>query len=160
MNVRKPALDPAEQEPVTGSGYPKEFRSVCDGRSKKRLGDVLGLTQFGVNLVTLAPGSASALRHWHENEDEFVYIVSGRLILITDAGEQELKPGMVAGFPAGNPDGHQLVNKSGADAVYLEIGTRAKDEVAHYPDVDLGVVKTDGAFLFHHKDGTPYNKDS
>lgn len=152
---KPPAIDPATIEPRTGSAYPDEFKPVTEGRAKRRLGDAAGLTQFGVNLVALAPGAASALRHWHRREDEFVYVLEGELTLITDAGEQLLGPGMAAGFPAGVEDGHQLVNRSSADARYLEIGSRDANDSAVYPDVDLAVKKVDGAHAFTRKDGSP-----
>lgn len=151
--MKRPAIDPMEEvEGQTGTIYPPEFRPVVEGRTKRRLGPVLGLTDFGVNLTELAPGAASALRHWHHREDEFVYVLEGELILVTDAGEQVLKPGQAAGFPKGVADGHHLVNRSNAKAVYLEVGSRAADERADYPDVDL--VYQGGKFT--RKDGTPY----
>lgn len=140
-----------------GSGYPSPFRETVEGRRRKRLGNEAGLTQYGVNLVTLSPGSASALRHWHENEDEFVYVLGGELVLIEDAGETVLRPGDAAGFKAGVANGHHLVNRSYEDALYLEIGTRAETERAHYPDDDLFAEKTADGFRFTHKDLTPYD---
>lgn len=149
-----PILDPAQVTPKTGSSYPEAFKAVCIGREKRVLGDPLGLKDFGVNLTTLAPGAGSAQRHWHSAEDEFVYVVSGSLTLITDAGEQELGPGMVAGFPAGVQDGHCLVNRSDAPATFLEVGSRRPeiDEVG-YPDVDLRVAP---GRVFTNKAGEPY----
>ncbi len=119
------------------------------GREKSALGDVVGLTQFGVNLTRLKPGAASALRHWHENEDEFVYILEGELVLIEDEGETLLRPGDAAGFKAGVANGHHLINRTQRDAVYLEIGTRAPDDRGHYPDVDLELVRHEGKTLLH-----------
>ena len=139
-----------------GTGYPAPFKSVVDGRERKRLGDAVGLDQYGVNYTRLKPGAASALRHWHENEDEFVFMLEGELVLIEDEGETVLKAGDAAGFKAGVPNGHQLVNRSGNDALYLEVGTRATTERGHYPDDDLLAVKDGGSFQFTHKDGTPY----
>ena len=153
-DIKIPAIDPASVEVRHGSAYPDEFKPVAAGRQKQALGDAAGLTQFGVNLVRLPPGAASALRHWHKHEDEFVYVLEGELTLVTDAGEQVLTPGLAAGFPAGVPDGHNLVNKTDKDALYLEIGNRHPEEEAHYPDVDLQVRRIGGAFTFTRKDGS------
>jgi len=139
-----------------GSAYPEPFRQVVAGRERKRLGDAAGLTQFGVNLVRLKPGAASAVRHWHEEEDEFVLVLDGELVLIEDDGETPLRPGDAAGFKSGVANGHHLVNRSGTDALYLEVGTRAAAERAHYPDDDLYAEKTEAGFQFLHKDKTPY----
>ena len=140
----------------TGSIYPAPFGAPLAGRVKRALGNALGLSQFGVNLVTLAPGAWSSQRHWHENEDEFVYILEGTATLITDEGEFALEAGMAAGFPAGEPDGHHLVNKSDAPVVYLEVGTRAVVETAHYSDIDMKAQRDgSGGFAFTRKDGTP-----
>ena len=139
-----------------GSAYPAPFSETVAGRAKRALGDALGLTQFGVNLVTLAPGAWSSQRHWHVNEDEFVYVLEGEITLVTDAGETLLKPGMAAGFPAGRPDGHHLINRSDKPALYLEVGTRAGHEEAHYSDIDLKARTVDGRFVFTHKNGEPY----
>lgn len=154
--LQKPALDPAGLEPRIGASYPDPFKALCAAREKRALGDAVGLTNFGVNLVILKPGTGSAERHWHSKQDELIYVLEGEITLITDAGEQVLGPGMAAGFPAGVADGHQLVNKSGVEARYLEIGDRtAGDEVA-YPDIDLAARTVDGGFKFFKKDGTPY----
>lgn len=118
----------------SGSSYPPDLRPVVEGRSKRILGNAFGLDQFGVNLAELQPGAASALRHWHENEDEFIYILSGRPVLVTDAGETQLEPGDCAGFRAGIANAHQLVNRQSEPAIYLEVGTRAPEERCHYPD--------------------------
>ena len=126
------------------------------GRERKRLGNAAGLDQFGVNLTTLKPGAASALRHWHEQEDEFVYMLEGELVLIEDGGETVLKPGDAAGFKANSPNGHHIVNSSQRDAVYLEVGTRAKHERVDYPDVDLMVMRDDNGVRYTHKNGKPY----
>ena len=122
-DLRRPAVDPATLPPRRSSGYPEPFQTAVEGRIKRALGDAFGLTQFGVNLVEMPPGCWSSQRHWHSHEDEFVYVVSGELVLVTDAGEQPMRKGMVAGFPAGRADGHHLINRSGQPAVYLEIGT-------------------------------------
>ncbi len=154
--LKLPALDPATVTPVHGSNYPDHFKPRVAGRSKRRLGDALGLKSFGVNLTTIKPGSASALRHWHSKEDEFIYIVSGELVLMTDAGEQLLSAGMAAGFPAGKADAHCLVNRTNADAVYLEVGDRKPDDAVTYPDDDLEGRATATGRKFFHKDGTHY----
>jgi len=120
------------------------------------LGDPLGLTNFGVNLVHMPPGSESALRHWHTREDEFVIVIEGELTLLTNAGETILGPGMAAGFPAGKADGHCLVNRSGRDAVYLEVGDRRAGDEVTYPDVDLAAIWRDGGRVYVHKDGRHY----
>ncbi len=132
-----PALDPVDVELRAKGGYPPPFDKVTAGRAKRALGVALGLTQFGVNLTELAPGSASALRHWHSHEDEFVYVVSGEVVLITDAGEQVLGAGMTAGFPAGVQDGHCIQNRSDKPATILEVGSRDMLDEGNYPDVDL-----------------------
>ncbi len=148
-----PALDPSTVPERFGSAYPEEFRERVRARRKRALGNELGLTHYGVNLVTVPPGSWSALRHWHTRQDEFVYVVAGELVLVTDAGEQTLGAGMAAGFPAGKPDGHHLVNRSTGPAVYLEVGDRVPADEVHYPDVDLFV---DASFVMRHKGGEPY----
>jgi uncharacterized cupin superfamily protein len=142
---------------VTGSRYPAPFDAPCTVRTKRRLGDAAGLTDFGVNLLRLPPGAWSSQRHWHSAEDELVFIVEGEVTLVTDAGEETLKAGDCAGFKAGVPDGHHLQNRSPRDAVVLEIGSRkvAGDEV-DYPDIDLRFLKERAGFA--HKDRTPYLK--
>jgi uncharacterized cupin superfamily protein len=140
-----------------GSGYPEPFRRAVEGRAKRALGDAFGLSQFGVNLVELPPGCWSSQRHWHAHEDEFVYVVSGELTLVTDAGEQPMRPGMVAGFPAGRADGHHLINRSGKPAVYLEVGTRRPDvEEVVYSDIDMELRQRSEGMVFVHKNGEPY----
>ncbi|CAO3375109.1 cupin domain-containing protein [Azospirillum argentinense] len=150
-----PVLDPAAIGAKLGAtDYPEPFRAAVAGRLRKRLGNPLGITNFGVNLTRLEPGAASALRHWHTRQDEFVYVLEGELTLVTDAGETILRPGMCAGFPAGRPDGHQLVNRSDEPATYLEVGDRSAGDEAHYPDEDL---RYDGVTdLFTHRDGSPW----
>ena len=138
------------------SNYPEPFLARVAGRIKRPLGDLFGLKNFGVNLTRLKPGSMSALRHSHEKQDEFVYILEGRPTLITDAGRTALRPGMCAGFQAGTGDGHHLVNETADDVVYLEIGDRTPGESANYPDDDLALQTIDGKMQFTHKDGTPY----
>jgi uncharacterized cupin superfamily protein len=140
----------------TGTTYPEPFRAAVAGRSRQRVGNAAGLKNFGVNLTTLAPGSQSALRHWHTAQDEFIYVISGELVLITDEGEQTLAPGDMAGFAAGQANGHHLVNRSAAVATYLEIGDRTTPDRAEYPDVDLVAVPAAVGHRFEHKDGRAY----
>ncbi len=155
--LKPPALDPGAVPERVGSSYPEPFASPVGGRRKQALGDALGLRNFGVNLVRLAPGALSSMRHWHSRQDEFVYVLEGELALVTDAGEQTLGPGMAAGFAAGSGDGHHLVNRSDRDAIYLEVGDRSPGDDVVYPDVDLALPhRPDGAKLFTHKDGKPY----
>jgi len=151
-----PKVDITKANVRTSTVYPSPFQKVVEGREKSVLGDLVGLTQFGVNLTRLKPGAASALRHWHENEDEFVYMLEGELVLIEDEGETLLRPGDSAGFKAGVANGHHLVNKTQRDAVYLEIGTRAPAERAHYPDVDLEFIRDKDKVQVRHKSGEPY----
>ena len=151
-----PKIDIAALKVESQTGYPEPFRQAVLGRSRKRLGNAVGLDQFGVNLTTLKPGASSALRHWHEKEDELVYILEGEVALIEDEGETVLKPGDAAGFKANTPNGHHLVNRTQRDAVYLEIGTRSKHETASYPDVDLVAVRDDAGMRYTRKNGEPY----
>jgi len=141
----------------TTSIYPEKFQHHVAGRVKKALGNAAGLKNYGVNLVTLAPGSCSALRHWHTRQDEFIYIIEGEATLFTNAGEQILTAGMMAGFPAGEDDGHQLINRSDTVVIYLEVGDRTPDDEAYYPDDDL-MAKTgeNGKRIFTTKDGKLY----
>ncbi len=137
--------------------YPQPLAARVAGRLKRSLGDAFGLRNFGVNQTRLAPGAISALRHAHALQDEFIYVLAGRPHLVTNAGELQLEPGMCAGFPAGTGDAHQLVNRSDAEVIYLEIGDRTPGDSATYPDDDLKVVAgPDGRWICMHKDGTPY----
>lgn len=156
MSLKRPALDPSELQPRTGSAYPEMFRARVTPREKRALGDALGLTKIGVNLTTLFPGKESALRHHHTLEDELVYVLEGEVVLRTDEGEQLLTAGQCAGFAAGARNGHQLVNRSSAPARYLEISNRDPEDVAAYPDDDLAYAKVDGKHVFSRKDGTSY----
>ena len=141
-----------------GTGYPPPFDAPCRERTRWRLGDAAGLSQFGVNLLRLAPGTWSSQRHWHTAEDEFVWVLEGEVVLIDDDGETTLRPGDCAGFRAGEPNGHHLVNRSDADAVLLEVGSRRPNEDgADYPDIDLMIPA--GTRDFHHKDGRPYTQE-
>ena len=151
-----PALDIETVELVGGSSYPAPFQDAAPGRTKRRLTDPLGLTRFGVNITTLAPGGASALRHWHSHEDEFVYVLEGEVVLVSDAGEQTLKPGDCAGFPAGKPDGHFIRNASERPATFIEVGSRDMNDECTYTDVDLHCQP--GRYedaVFTRKDGSP-----
>jgi len=156
--LRLPALDPNSLPPITNdSDYPAEFRALVAGQERRKLGDAVGLKNFGVNLVRMPPGCASSQRHWHTKQDEFVYVLEGELTLVTDAGEQILTAGSVAGFPAGKPDGHHLVNRSGRSALYLEIGDRTPGDDGEYPDIDMRWRSIDGQrYVYQHKDGRPY----
>lgn len=149
-------INPENVTNCYGSNYPEEFKPVVAGRVKKRLGEEALLRNFGVNLVELAPGSASALRHWHDKQDEFIYVVSGEITLLTDAGEEILKVGDCAGFPAGVADGHCLINRSGEKATYLEIGDRTSSDRVTYPDDDLVAQNSAKGWIFTRKDGKLY----
>jgi uncharacterized cupin superfamily protein len=140
---------------VTGSAYPAPFDEPCKQRFRQRLGDAAGLTQFGVNLMRLQPGVWSSQRHWHTVEDEFVYVLSGEVVLVTDAGEETLRAGDCAGFKAGVPDGHHLQNRSQSEAVVLEVGSRLiENDEAWYPDIDMMALKARAGYA--HRDGRPY----
>ena len=138
-----------------GCGYPPPYDAPCQGRIRQRLGDAAGLSDFGVNLLRLPPGTWSSQRHWHSAEDEFTYVLEGEVVLVTDAGEEVLRAGDCAGFKAGIRDGHHLQNRAGRDAVLLEIGSRKiADDEGEYPDIDLRFLKNDAGYA--HMDGTPY----
>ena len=155
--LKLPALDPATVDEVRSSGYPEPYRSRMGDRVKRRLGDACGLSRFGVNLVTLGPGGQSALRHWHTLGDEFVYVLEGEVVLVTNAGEQTLSAGMCAGYPARSRDGHHFINRSSRPARYLEIGTNVPGDTAFYPDDDVMLKETeDGTQVYAHKDGGKY----
>ena len=152
------AVNALEVKARVGTTYPDVFKKEVAPRSKRVLGDLFGLTNYGVNLVELAPGAWSAQRHWHTREDEFIYVLSGELTLITDEGKQSLTAGMIAGFPAGESNGHHLVNETGATASYLEIGDRIPDDEVFYPDIDLQLVSgPDGDRIFTDSYGEPYD---
>jgi uncharacterized cupin superfamily protein len=151
------AVVAAEVPPRTKpSIYPEPFASRMTGRVKHPLGDLFGLTNFGVNLVRLMPGGGSALRHAHSRQDEFVYILQGNAVLITDAGETQLTAGMCAGFRFGTGNAHQLLNRSSEEVIYLEVGDRSAGDTGVYPDDDLQATLVDGKWQFAHKDGSPY----
>jgi uncharacterized cupin superfamily protein len=149
-------VNPENVQESTGSNYPQKFKSAVAGRVKKRLGNAAGLHNFGVNLVRLVPGSCSALRHWHSCQDEFIYILEGEVTLVTNSGEQVLQSGMAAGFPAGDVDGHHLVNHTDSDVVYLEIGDRTSGDSVNYPDDDLIAKASANGWTFTHKNGEIY----
>ncbi len=151
------AIIAAEAPPRTKpSNYPEPFFSRMAKREKRQLGDLFGLRNFGVNLTTLAPGGESALLHRHSKQDEFIYILAGEPTLVTDVGETRLAPGMCAGFPARGV-AHQLVNRTDADVVYLEMGDRTAGDEGSYPRDDLeAVMDGEGRWAFRHKDGSPY----
>ena len=152
-----PKIDIAKLETRVGSpNYPPVFKPACAGRHKTPLGNAVGLNQFGVNLTRLEPGAATSILHWHEQEDEFVYILQGECVLIEETGETVLKAGDCAGWKANAPNGHCIVNKSEADVLLLEVGTRVKAERVHYPDVDLFFERDEVSLKILHKDGTPY----
>jgi len=151
-----PKIDIANLKSEEVSGYPEPFRRAVVGRMRKRLGNAVDLDQFGVNLTTLRPGAASAQRHWHAAEDELVYVLAGEVVLCEDGGETVLRAGDAAGFKAGVPNGHCLINRSREDAVYLEIGTRAARERVDYPDIDMRLERDERGGRFLHKSGEPY----
>ena len=151
------AIMAAEAAPRTKpSNYPEPFAARMAGREKRPLGDVFGLSNFGVNLTRLAPGASSALRHAHSKQDEFIYVLHGRPVLRTDAGETQLSPGMCAGFKAGTGDGHQLLNRTSENVIYLEVGDRSAGDTVSYPDDDIQAVLVEGKWQFAHKDGRRY----
>ncbi len=152
-----PKIDIARVPLDTATRYPKPFDQMVMGRARQRLGNAAGLDQFGVNLCRLAPGVASSQRHWHTNEDEFVYVLEGEVVLIEDAGETILKPGDAAAWKAGAANGHCLINRSDRDALVLEVGTRAPTETAIYSDIDMQAVRDGTQWRYLRKNGEPYS---
>ncbi len=150
-------IDPRDLPVLAGTFYPPPYDQPCRARYRNRLGDAAGLTQFGVNRLRLPPGVWSSQRHWHTGGDEFIYVLGGEVVLVSDAGEELLKAGDCAGFKAGDPDGHHLQNRSTEDAIILEIGTRLENDSAHYPDIDLVHPAGGVPALYIHRDGTPYD---
>jgi uncharacterized cupin superfamily protein len=151
-----PKIDIDKIKISTRAFYPPPFDKAVAGRETQRLGDAVGLTQFGVNLVRLKPGAAAGIRHWHDNEDELIFVLEGDATLVEDEGETRLGPGEAAAFKAGVPNGHSVVNKSSADVLMLVVGSRAKRERGHYPDVDLAYEFDGKTFRFLHKSGELY----
>ena len=151
-----PKIDIASIGIDTATGYPPPHNKAVEGRSRKRLARAAGLTQFGVNICTLKPGAASSQRHWHENEDELVYVLEGEVILREDGGESVLKPGDAAAWKAGVPNGHCLINRSNRDAVFIEVGTRAPTERAHYSEIDMKVERDERGARYTRKNGEAY----
>jgi uncharacterized cupin superfamily protein len=151
-----PNIDIGELQPDRSSSYQPPFDKAVAGRSRLRLARAAGLTQFGMNICTLKPGAASSQRHWHENEDELVYVLRGEVVLCENGGETVLKAGEAAAWKAGVPNGHCLINRSGSDAVFIEIGARASEERAYYSDIDMMVVRDKAGVRYIKKDGTPY----
>ena len=148
-------IDITALKSVVGTLYPAPFDEPCRARERVRLGDAAGLTQFGVKLLRLPPGAWSSQRHWHAKEDEFVYVLSGEVVLVTDAGDETLHAGDCAGFKGGDTNGHCLQNRGTADATVLEIGSRIAGEYSMYSDIDM---KTEPSVGYVHEDGTPYPK--
>jgi uncharacterized cupin superfamily protein len=149
-----PKIDISAVPERIGVPYPAPFAVPCAQRVRKRLGDAGGLRDFGVNLMRLPPGNWSSQRHWHSHEDEFVYILEGEVVLVEDGGETVLRAGDAAAFPKGTGNGHHLINRSDAVAVYLEAGSRQRDDLTTCSDIDMMSANSDGRFV--HKDGTPY----
>jgi len=149
-------IDTAVLAPIVGTLYPTPFDQPCRARARKKLGDAAGLTQFGINLLRLPPGAWSSQRHWHTHSDEFVYVLSGEVVLVGDDGEETLGAGDAAGFKAGEGNGHCLQNRSASDALVLEVGTRIADDAAYYPDIDMVAPAGGKPAIYTHRDGTPY----
>ena len=152
----KKRIDVAELTPVAGTLYPPPFDAPCRSRERTKLGDPAGLTQFGVNLLRLPPGAWSSQRHWHTGGDEFVYVLSGEVVLVTDSGEEVLRAGDAAGFPAQDSNGHCLQNRSGEEAQVLEVGTRVPGDSAYYSDIDMVAPAGGKPAIYTRRDGTPY----
>jgi uncharacterized cupin superfamily protein len=153
-----PKIDPTTAPEVIGSRYPAPFDAPCKARSLRKLGDAVGLTQFGVNLVRLPPGTWSSQRHWHALEDEFVHVIEGEVTLVIDAGEEILRAGESAGFKAGVRDGHTFQNRSSADALLLVVGSRDDADHGEYSDIDMVFTagRYSGKARYRRKDGTAY----
>jgi uncharacterized cupin superfamily protein len=148
---------PGDVPESNASGYPEPFREGQRKRYNRRLGDHVGLRKYGVNLIRVLPGGQSSARHAHSKQDEFVYVLEGEFVLVTDAGRETVGPGTCIGFPAGTGDGHHFLNCTESEASFLVIGDRTADDEVMYPDIDLELkAEPDGTRVFHHKDGTPY----
>lgn len=151
------AFDPLLLPESNATSYPEPFRTENQHRWNRRLGNHAGLNNFGVNITRIEPTGQSSCRHWHSRQDEFVYVLSGEVVLETDAGAETLRPGMCAGFPAGTQNGHRFVNRSGADVLLLVVGDRTQGDEVGYPDIDMhGAMQPDGRYRFTRKDGTPF----
>jgi uncharacterized cupin superfamily protein len=156
MNTKPTGFDPFSLPESNATSYPEPFRAANQQRWNRRLGDHAGLANFGVNITRIVPGGQSSSRHWHSRQDEFVYVLSGEVILETDAGEEVLGAGMCAGFPAGTRNGHRFVNRTSADAMLLVVGDRTAGDEVGYPDIDMQLHPgPDGGRRFTRKDGTP-----
>jgi uncharacterized cupin superfamily protein len=153
-----PKIDTTALPVLKGTRYPAPFDQPCRARENRRLGDAAGLTQFGVNVTRLPPGAWSSQRHWHEHEDEFIYVLEGEVVLVEDGGDEVLRAGDAAGFKAGVRNGHHLQNRATADAVVLVVGTRDDRDTGEYPDIDMKFMpgRYSGNSVFVRKDGTPY----
>jgi len=151
-----PKVDIANVKVEASTNYPEPYRAAVAGRARQRLGNAVGLDQFGVNLTRLKPGAQSSQRHWHAAEDEFVYMLEGEAVLRENDGETVLRQGDAAGFKAGAANGHCLINRSAQDAIYLEIGTRSAREQVDYPDIDMRLRKDESGMAYTHKSGEPY----
>jgi uncharacterized cupin superfamily protein len=149
-------IDVEKLMPMIGTLYPSPFDRPCRARERRKIGDAAGLTQFGVNLLTLPPGSWSSQRHWHTASDEFVYVLEGEVTLVTDDGEELLRAGDAAGFKAGDKNGHCLQNRTREPVRVLEVGTRVGHDAAYYPDVDLVAPAGASPAMYTQRDGTPY----
>ena len=157
MKPSMPAFDPADVPESNATSYPEPVRAPNQNRYNRRLGNHVGLSNFGVNLTRIVPGGQSSYRHAHTRQDEFIYVLQGEVVMETNAGAQVLRPGMCAGFPAGTGDAHRFVNRSGADVVLLVVGDRTPDDEVAYPDMDMHAkLGADGKYRFTRKDGTPY----
>jgi uncharacterized cupin superfamily protein len=156
MDKHMPKIDIDELPLDQSSRYPPPFNKAVEGRTRKRLGPAAGLTRLGVNICTLKPGAASSQRHWHEEEDELIYVLEGEVTLCEDSGETVLKAGEAAAWKAGVPNGHCLANRSNHDAIFIEIGTRSPAERAYYSDIDMMVVRDEAGVRYLKKDGTAY----
>ncbi|MBO6783165.1 MAG: cupin domain-containing protein [Alphaproteobacteria bacterium] len=149
-------VDPASLPVESATPYPAVHADQVRGRHRQRLSPALGLTKFGVNLLRVEPGAQSSARHWHSKQDEFVYVLEGEVVLVSDEGETPLKAGMAAGFPGGNPNGHTIANRSDADAYVLEVGDRPSEEDVTYPDIDMANAVRGGKPHFTRKDGSGF----
>lgn len=150
---------PEDVPETNATSYPEPFRAAQRKRSFRRLGDFAGLKNYGVNVVRVEPGGQSSARHAHSKQDEFVYVLTGALVLVTDAGRETVGPGTCIGFPAGSGDGHHFLNETASDATFLVVGDRAADDEVAYPDIDLAWrFGADGKKAYFRKDGTPYPK--